>query len=212
MRVVHQRSRDGDPLLLPAGKLHGPMVEAISEAHHFGKVDAAVPRLVIEPYALIEEGDFDILDDGILGQQIIRLKDESYIFTAYFGKLIIVHMGDIIRTKMIFAARGTIETTQHIEQCRFPGPGRSHQGDEVSLGKLESDVSQGTYSRRFQVIVFDQVDDLGNRYIEFRRHGMFRTRKSLSPNREDTYGNKVTIKTIILAEHLRFPRPQRATQ
>ena len=125
----------------------------------------------VQAGALIEQRHFDVLDDRVLGEQIVRLKNEAEVLAADFGKLIVVHVGDIFVAEVIFAGRGAIETAEQVEQRRFAGAGRPHQGDEIPLREIQRHAVQGAHRHRFQVIVLDQVDDAGDRRFELKVHG-----------------------------------------
>ena len=45
MRIIHERTRNGDTLLLAAGKLLRPVIEALTQANNLGQPLAAKPRI-----------------------------------------------------------------------------------------------------------------------------------------------------------------------
>src|SRR3989442_5096815 len=74
-----------------SGKLHRTMLKPVPQAHQVGKLDAAPARLFVDAATLIKERHLDVLDDGVLRQQVVRLKDEAEILAADFGKAIVLH-------------------------------------------------------------------------------------------------------------------------
>ena len=80
LRLGHECSRDGDTLLLAAGKLPGIMLQAHSEPDPF-------KQLQCRGLNVIGTGEFQwqhhILDRGQCGQQLKRLKHETQYATTH---------------------------------------------------------------------------------------------------------------------------------
>ena len=38
----------------------------------------------------------DVLDDGVLRQQVVRLEDEAEVAAADLGQLVVVQLGDVL--------------------------------------------------------------------------------------------------------------------
>src|SRR5437764_318319 len=93
-----------------------------------------MPGLRRQSAALVQERDLDVLDHRVLRQQVVRLKDEAQVTAAYFGELVVVHLRNVFVAQEVLAAGGPVEAAQEIEQRRFAGTGRTHEGDEVPLG------------------------------------------------------------------------------
>ena len=128
------------------------------------RMQRSKPGLVVEgasPGA--EQRHLDVLDHGVLGQQVVRLEDEAEKPAADLGKLIVVHDGDVFVAEIVLAARGPIEATEHVEQRRFARAGRAHEGDEIPFLDGETDAAQGVDRHRFEVVVLDQVPRCGPR-------------------------------------------------
>ena len=85
-RIVYQRPRDGDALLLSAGKLHRPMFHAILQVDHFQGFHRALAALA-RGSAAVDHRQFDVLEHVQLGQQIEKLKHEADFLVADAGKL-----------------------------------------------------------------------------------------------------------------------------
>ena len=78
-RVVGERSRDGDTLLLATGKLVRAVLHAVAESDLFAEIDAAsdVSGGQHWPAGAIVQRNLDVLQHRVLGDEIERLKDEA---------------------------------------------------------------------------------------------------------------------------------------
>src|SRR5262249_22062902 len=103
--------------------------------------------------------------------EVVRLEDEAEVAAAHLGQLVVVHLGDVLLAEEVPTPRGPVEAAEQVEQGRFAGPGRAHQGDEVPLVEVEGDAAQGGDDHRLQVVVLDQVNDARDRRSALCTHG-----------------------------------------
>ena len=75
-RVIHQRARNGDPLLLAAGKFRRAMIGAVAETEPLQQAGGALGAFVFRQ-AGIDRRDLHILAGRGGGQKIIALKNEA---------------------------------------------------------------------------------------------------------------------------------------
>jgi hypothetical protein len=166
--IIDQSPGDGDALLLAAGQLHGAVIEAIAQADHVGQVEAPFACPLGQVNALVEQGNLDVLDNRVLRQQVVRLKDEAQIAAADLGQLVVVHLRNVLVAEEVLPAGRPIQTAKQIEQRGLAGARRSHEGDEFALLDHQGDAAQGVYGDRLQVVVFDQIvdaNDFGHEWI-----------------------------------------------
>src|SRR5262249_47599286 len=126
VRVIDQSAGDGDALLLATRKLHRPVVQPVAQAHQACQLHTPGARFFVQMAALIEQRHLDILDHRVLRQQIVGLKNETQVAAANFGKLVVVHFGDVLVAEEILTARRTIEAAEQVEQSRFAGARGPH--------------------------------------------------------------------------------------
>jgi hypothetical protein len=141
LRIVREAARDAGALLLAAGKLRRPMIEAMSEPDERGKV-AAVSAALGRDVALVIERRLDVFLHRELRDQVVGLEDEADARGSDGGELVVVERGDIILTEEETPACRLIEAAEQIEQSTLAGAGRSHDGDVVALRDVEVDAFQ----------------------------------------------------------------------
>ena len=72
-RLVDERAREGDPLLLPAGELPGPALLHPLEAHRAHRLRDASPHIVAAD-ALDAQAERDVLEHVHVREQRVRLE------------------------------------------------------------------------------------------------------------------------------------------
>ena len=80
-RVVHERPRDGDALLLSAGQLHGSVMRPIGEADPSERLQGALAA-GLAVAAGIDHRQFHIAQRIDAGQQVELLEDEADLAVA----------------------------------------------------------------------------------------------------------------------------------
>ncbi len=92
--IRHQRPRDSDALLLPAGKLLRQVFGAMSNAYTFERFSD--PTLALRAADLaIEQGDFDVLTHRQIFDEVKALEDEPDRSTSQLGEPLFRRVGDV---------------------------------------------------------------------------------------------------------------------
>src|SRR5687768_10903874 len=105
--VVDHRAGDADALLLSAGELHGAVVESLGEADAFGELGGAAAALGGGD-AEVEHGDFEVLQDRELLDEVEVLEDEADAPAADFGEEVILERADVLAAEEVLAGRGLV--------------------------------------------------------------------------------------------------------
>ncbi len=139
--AVHQGPGDGNPLLLPAGQLAGPMVEPVGHPQPPQQQRGMGP-----PTALVDTGidrrDLDIFKGGEGGEQMVALEDEAEVLPAQIGQVVRLQFPGFLAGYPIAAAARPVETADDIHQGRFAGTGRADDGDHFSGGDGQVNILQ----------------------------------------------------------------------
>src|SRR2546430_2025920 len=139
-RVVQERSRDRDALLLAAGELARPMMDAVAETDLLERRERALsPRV---PIAAVDERQLDVLDRVQPREQVVRLKDESDVLVADPSELVVGQLADVLAREHVGAAVGDVEAAENVHECRLPRPRRTHDRDELRGPDIEIHPAQ----------------------------------------------------------------------
>ena len=95
LRIVDQRARDGDALLLSAGKLAGMMLVAAGQADRVQRLHGALVRARAGDIG-VEQRQFDVLQRAGARQQVELLKHESDLLVADLGQFVAVELADTL--------------------------------------------------------------------------------------------------------------------
>ena len=112
-RIGHNRARDGDPLLLATGELPGKMIHAIGQANDAQRRLHVLAALILGE-AGEQQGQFNILNGGEHGNQVIHLEDETDVPRPPHRKLAARHVRDFVARHRDGSTRGDIEPAQQI--------------------------------------------------------------------------------------------------
>ena len=130
-RRVGDRPRDGDALLLAARQFGGAMVEALGEAEEIEKLAGALARFARrEPTDELRHDH--VLEGGELGQEVMELVDEADLLAAQARAPGIVHGGCRPAADEHLAAIRLLEQAGDMQEGRFAGAGRRHEGDDLA--------------------------------------------------------------------------------
>jgi hypothetical protein len=80
-----------------------------------------------------QQGQFDVLERGEHGDEVVHLEDEADVARAPVGQLAAGHVRDLIAGHADSPARRNVETAQQIEQSGLARPARPHEGHEIAL-------------------------------------------------------------------------------
>ncbi len=115
---VHQRSGNGDALLLAAGKLARAVGEAVAKPKRGQeRLGAGTPLGLAE--AGIDRRNLDVLFRRCRRQEIVALKDEAERFAPEPGERVRVEHGHVVTGEQIISRGRTIETAEQVHQRRL---------------------------------------------------------------------------------------------
>lgn len=118
LRPIDQGSRNGDALLLAAGKLVGLVVGAVRETDAAQEIERPGPALT-PANASIDKRQFDIVECGLPFDQVETLKNEAELAIAQMGQRSATKSAHVLAGKSITTARRLVEETEHVHQGRF---------------------------------------------------------------------------------------------
>ena len=142
-----QGTGDGRPLHLAAGELGRQMGEPVPEPD---SVEQVVPFLLqppalapVRPEAMADQLRHEhVLEGGQLGQQVIKLEDESERAVAMLVALAIGEIVDPFAVEQYFTRVGCVEQAEQVEQRALARAAGSHDGDHLSALDVEVDPAE----------------------------------------------------------------------
>ena len=135
VRLLDQRARHGNALLLAAGKLGRLAVEQILDLQHLGNLARLFITLGLL-HALLLEREGDVVDD--LQMRIQRVGLEHHADVAVFR----LELRHILIAEKDFAGSRLQQAGNAVERRRLAAAGRAEQRDEGGILKDEIDVVQ----------------------------------------------------------------------
>ena len=142
-RVVQQRARDRDALLLAARELRWPVVDPIAEPDGIERGDRPLASALA--VAAVDERQLDVLDRVEPRQQIERLEDEADVLVADRRELVVRELPDVLAGEDVFAAVGDVETAEDVHERRLARPRGAHDRHELALVDVEVDTAEGVH-------------------------------------------------------------------
>ena len=147
--IVDQRPGDGHALLLAAGELGGPVVDPIAQADQPGELDRPLVRLLAElAGSLVGQRELDVLEHGVLRDQVVRLEDEAEVAAADLGELVVVEPRDVATAQEVLAAGRAVEAAQQVEHGALARAGGAHDGDVFAGVDIDGHAPQGVHRDR----------------------------------------------------------------
>src|SRR5947209_8641008 len=148
--IVGQSARDGDALLLPAGKLRGMVIQPVRQPDAPEQLGGALMALGGAHPVDIQQRQLDVLQCRGAREQVEVLKDEAEPLIAQPRPLIDRHGSDLLASEAIAAGGGTVEAAEDIHQRRFSRAGRSDQreilarldGERHAVQRLDLDLAE----------------------------------------------------------------------
>ena len=137
----HDRARDRDPLLLPAGELRGEVVHAGGEAHALEGGEGQPPALGAGE-APVDERQLHVVEHAQVVDQVEGLEDEADLLVAQAGEVLVLvgHDGRAVELDRALARR--VEEAEHVQQRALARPRGPHDRDEARRLHLEVDVRE----------------------------------------------------------------------
>ena len=138
--VAREGSGDGDALLLPAGELAGPVVEAVTEPDG---VDDGVEPGRVEVAAGEIGRELDVLERGEGGDEVEGLEHEADAVTTQDRQLLLRHAGEPLAGDLDLAGGEGVETSEAVHEGRLAASRRTHDGGEHPLRDVDGDMVEG---------------------------------------------------------------------
>ena len=120
-RVIDQRTRDGDPLLLPSGELGGMMVLPVSQPNNFEFLSSLAPASA-RSGAAVEERELYVLERAGPGQEIEPLEHESDLSIPDACQRIPREMGDVVSVEGVAPGSQRVEAPQEVHEGGLARP------------------------------------------------------------------------------------------
>jgi hypothetical protein len=117
-RVGHNRPGDAHALLLPAGKLTRPVMDAIGQPHNLERGQHLLAAL-LGAERQEQQRNLDVAIRRQHGKQVIELKDEPDVPRAPVGELALRHARDLVPVHPHLARVGLVETGDQVEERRL---------------------------------------------------------------------------------------------
>ena len=135
-RVVDERPRDRDALLLAAGQVAGPMPAAIGQAEAIEQLVGSVPGPPA-PHAGEEERGLDVLARREARDQVEGLEDDPDGVPAVVRQGTTREVGHVDVAEADRPVRRREDAGEGGEERRLPAAARSQQQDELTRGHLQ---------------------------------------------------------------------------
>ena len=155
LRVVYEGARDGDALHLPARKLIGLFVQLAPQPDAPQRVCGAFAPF-LRGYARQREREFDVPQNGLMGNEVVRLKNkpDAVVAVGVPVGVFIILCGNALYDQV--AVRIVVEPADDVEQRRFPAARMPEHGNKLLLAEREADTLERVYGAvRHFVIFFD---------------------------------------------------------
>ena len=150
-RLVDERAREGDALLLAAGELSRLALLHALEAHRAQRGRDARAH-VVTAHALDAQPERDVLEHAHVREQRVRL--EHHVDVPLGRR----HVRDVAAAQQDAAARGLLEARDHAQRRRLAAARRPEHREELALVDLERDGVDGD----------DRVEALRHRFEDDR--------------------------------------------
>jgi len=155
-RLMHERSREGDALLLPAGKFAGQRVQALfhaeSNQQRFGSVHGFATS-----HARGEQWYGGVFRRRQRGQQIVLLKNKPEVLSAEKDALARRELSDVLIEELDLTSAAVEQPGDDGNQGRLPASARANEEREFSLPGVEINAAQDLHPRRALSEVLSEV-------------------------------------------------------
>ncbi len=131
IRLIDKGPGDGHTLLLAAGKLIGSVQRSIHKADQVKHCHGLLTSFAGRDTA-VDQRQLDILDSTLPFEKIETLEDKAELAIAQVSELRLVEPANVLPIQAIRAARGPIQTTQNVHECRFPRTARPANGHKFA--------------------------------------------------------------------------------
>ena len=159
-RLVDQRPRDGDALLLAARQLVGIVIHALAEPddlQDFLGPLVALGGLHLVLAAVVEQRQLDVVERRRPRQQVEALEDEADLAVAHDRELIAGHPRDILAVEDVLAARRAIKAAEDVHERRLAGAGRARDRHELALLDVHVGAAERAHRHFADRVGLDEV-------------------------------------------------------
>ena len=139
IRLVDQRPRNRDALLLAAGQLGRRVTHAIRQADCFERLP---PEAANRRALGIQQRQFDVLERARPRQQMKRLEDEADVGISEAGLLGLAQGRHVPPFEQVPAGRRDIEEAENIHERRLAGARRANDREEFAAIDPQRDIRQ----------------------------------------------------------------------
>ena len=120
-RVAGERARDGDALLLTTGKFKRTVEETVFQTHQGRFFFGNLPRFLFGN-VLVIQGDFNVFEHVELGDQVVRLENESQFSGANQRKVAIGQLRNVLAIQKYCPCVGRSRHPKIFSRVDFPEP------------------------------------------------------------------------------------------
>ena len=144
VRIVDQCTGNGDTLHLSAGHLAGLFVELVAQSH--------ILKRLLRPLFPIRLGNagerqrqFYVLQDGLVGNQVVTLKDKADGMVAVSVPVPIPEVPGRASVDDEVAPGVLIQSADDVQHGGLSAAGRPQNGDQFALAELQVDALEGVH-------------------------------------------------------------------
>jgi hypothetical protein len=171
-RIANQGAGHGNTLLLTTGELGRIVLGTMS---HLDALEGTLHLFLTlgGGHAAISEGEFDVLVDGEIADEVEGLEDEADFAIADARAVGELEAGDGLAVEGVVPFRGRIEEAKDGEECGFAAAGRT--GDSEVLTLLDDEIN-GIQSVGFEFVGEEDFADalkIDERVIRGGHHVVF---------------------------------------
>jgi hypothetical protein len=94
------------------------------------------------------EGVGDVVDHLAVGKQAEVLEDHGEFRASQVPQLLVVGLEDVLTLDDDLACRRVHETGEAAHECRLARAGESHDDEDLTLGDIEGDITDGRGAAR----------------------------------------------------------------
>jgi len=139
--ALNDGAGDSHELLLPARKLIGEEVFFANDVEAVEDVANEADALFVGD-VFIGEGDFQVLEDRQVVDEVVALENEADIGFVKLIALLYIESVDRLAVKVVLAGPRAIEHADNAEERRLPGSRGSHERNKFTRLNLQGDAAQ----------------------------------------------------------------------
>ena len=158
-RVVHQRPRDRDALLLAAGQLIRMMAHAVREADRLQRLGRALAALRGRRLPLYSSGSSTFSSADVRDSRLNPWKTNPISALRTRASSRAVQPRHVLAVQHVLPARRPIEAADQVHERRLAGARRAGQRDELARHDVERDASQRGHLHLADVVSLREIPD-----------------------------------------------------